>query len=259
VRVVLGVEYDGGSFAGWQSQAHGNTVQDVLEKALAEIAGLPVRVVCAGRTDAGVHAFGQVAHFDVAVDRPDSAWVRGVNSSLPSTVAVRWSRVVNNDFHARFSAMSRSYSYYLLNRPVRPGLLSGRVGWFHRPLDLEAMNSGLQQLIGEHDFSAFRAAECQAKSPVKHLHLARVQAAGEVLRFDFRASAFLHHMVRNIVGALIYVGKSKCPPQWIGELLESRDRTLAAPTFDGAGLYFAGVEYPPEFGLPAPPEGIILA
>lgn len=258
MRVAIGIEYHGGSYAGWQAQPHGNTVQDCIERALASIAGVRMRVVCAGRTDAGVHAVGQVAHFDTAVERPASAWIRGVNSCLPASVAVRWSQVVADDFHARFSAMSRSYSYCLLNRPVRPGVLHGRVGWFHQPLDVAAMNAGLQLLLGEHDFSAFRAAECQAKSPVKHLQLARVAIQGEILRFDFRANAFLHHMVRNIVGALVFVGKGKYPPQWIGELLQARDRTRSAPTFDGAGLYFAGVEYPPEFGLPPPPEGIIL-
>lgn len=258
MRVAIGIEYHGGSFAGWQSQSHGNTVQDALERALGTVAGVPLRAVCAGRTDAGVHAVGQVAHFDTAVERPESAWIRGVNSSLPATVAVRWSQVVADDFHARFSARSRSYSYCLLNRPVRPAVLHGRVGWFHQPLDVAAMNAGLQLLLGEHDFSAFRAAECQAKSAVKHMHLARVVVQGEILRFDFRANAFLHHMVRNIVGAVVFVGKGKYPPQWIGELLLARDRSRAAPTFDGAGLYFTGVEYPPEFGLPPPPEGIIL-
>jgi tRNA pseudouridine38-40 synthase len=258
VRVALGIEYDGCGFAGWQAQAHGNTVQDALEAALAAVAGEAVRVVCAGRTDAGVHALGQVVHFDTAVERPDSAWVRGVNSHLPAAVAVRWSRVVADDFHARFSAISRSYSYLLLNRPVRPAVHHGRIGWFHHPLDVEAMRAGASLLLGEHDFSAFRAAECQAKSPVKQLHRADVTRQGETVRFDFRANAFLHHMVRNIVGALIYVGKGKHSPEWIGELLQGRDRTRAAPTFDSAGLYFAGVEYPPQFGLPPSPGGIIL-
>lgn len=257
MRIALGLEYDGTAFSGWQSQSHGNTVQDVLEKALGRIAAAPIRVTCAGRTDAGVHALGQVVHFDVAVDRRDSAWVRGVNSHLPPQVAVRWAQPVAAGFHARFSALSRSYRYVLLNRPVRPAVRHGRVGWFHQPLDVDAMVEAARLLLGEHDFSSFRAAECQAKSPVRHCYRADVAREGDVVSFDFRANAFLHHMVRNIVGALVYVGKGKHAPQWIGELLAGRDRSLAAPTFDPAGLYFAGVEYAPEWGLP-PPPGIII-
>ncbi|MDP2793890.1 MAG: tRNA pseudouridine(38-40) synthase TruA [Sulfurisoma sp.] len=257
MRIALGVEYDGTTFAGWQSQTHGNTVQDALEEALGRIAATPVRVACAGRTDAGVHALAQVVHFDVAVDRPDSAWVRGVNSYLPPQVAVRWARPVADDFHARFCALSRSYRYILLNRPVRPAVQHGRVGWFHHTLDVDAMSEAARLLLGEHDFSAFRAAECQAKSPVKHCYRADVARDGELVTFDFRANAFLHHMVRNIVGALVYVGKGNHSPQWMAELLASRDRARGAPTFDPAGLYFASVEYAPEWGLP-PPGGIII-
>lgn len=257
MRIALGVEYDGSAFAGWQSQAHGNTVQDVLEAALAAIAGRSVRVSCAGRTDAGVHALAQVVHFDIDVARPDSAWVRGANSHLPPQVAVRWARPVADDFHARFCALSRSYRYLLLNRPVRPALHQGRVGWFHHALDVEAMREAARTLIGEHDFSAFRAAECQAKSPVKVCHRADIARDGDLLIFDFRANAFLHHMVRNLVGSLVYVGKGNHPPGWIAELLAGRDRKLAAPTFDPAGLYFAGVEYACEWGLPPPGGGII--
>ncbi len=251
MRIALGIEYEGTTYAGWQSQLHGNTVQDVLEEALGRIAAAPVRVACAGRTDAGVHALAQVVHFDVAVDRPDSAWVRGVNSHLPPQVAVRWAHPVADDFHARFCALSRSYRYVLLNRPVRPAVQHGRVGWFHHPLDVEAMRIAARVLLGEHDFSAFRAAECQAKSPVKHCYRADVASDGELVTFDFRANAFLHHMVRNIVGALVYVGKGNHPPQWMAELLAGRDRSLGAPTFDPAGLYFAGVEYDPKWGLPS--------
>jgi tRNA pseudouridine38-40 synthase len=258
VRIALGLEYDGSSFAGWQAQPHGNTVQDVLERALAAVAGEPLRATCAGRTDAGVHALAQVAHVDTPVARPESAWVRGVNSHLPPSVAVRWARAVPEDFHARFSAVSRSYCYLLLNRPVRPAILNGKVGWFHRPLDLEAMRTAAAHLLGEHDFSAFRAAECQAKSPIKRMNRAEVTRQGDMLRFDFRADAFLHHMVRNIIGALVYVGKAKHSPAWIDSLLQERDRTRAAPTFASAGLYFMGVEYPQAFGLPPPAAGIIL-
>lgn len=251
MRIALGVEYEGTSFAGWQSQSHGNTVQDALERALGRIAATPVRVACAGRTDAGVHALGQVVHFDVAIDRPDSAWVRGANSHLPPQVAVRWAQPVAGEFHARFCALSRSYRYVLLNRPVRPAVHHGRVGWFHHQLDVDAMAEAARLLLGEHDFSAFRAAECQAKSPVKHCYRVEVARDGDLVTFDFRANAFLHHMVRNIVGALVYVGKGSHPPQWMAELLAARDRSRGAPTFDPAGLYFADVEYDPKWGLPS--------
>jgi len=251
VRIALGVEYDGAAFAGWQSQPQGNTVQDVLEQALAAIGGQPLRVVCAGRTDAGVHALGQVVHFDTDARRPESAWVRGVNAHLPPTVAVCWSREVDAEFHARFAARSRSYRYVLLNRSVRPALLHGRVGWYHHPLNVAAMRSAAACLIGEHDFSAFRAAECQAKTPVKHLYRADIERQGDNIIFDFQANAFLHHMIRNLVGSLVYIGRGKHPPQWLAELLAARDRKRAAPTFDPAGLYFAGVDYDARWQLPA--------
>jgi tRNA pseudouridine38-40 synthase len=257
MRIALGLEYDGTAFAGWQSQAHGNTVQDVLEAALSAIAGERIRVHCAGRTDAGVHALAQVVHFDCDILRPDSAWVRGANSHLPPQVAVRWAQPVAADFHARFCAISRSYRYVLLNRPQRPALQHGRVGWFHHELDVDAMRAAAQLLLGEHDFSAFRAAECQAKSPVKTLHRADIARDGELVTFDFRANAFLHHMVRNLVGSLVYVGKGRHPPHWLADILAGGDRSRAAPTFDPAGLYFAGVEYAAEWGLPSGGGGII--
>lgn len=250
MRIALGVEYDGSAFAGWQSQSHANTVQDALERALAAVAGQSIRTTCAGRTDAGVHALAQVVHFDSPVARPDTAWIRGVNANLPPTVAVRWATPVVDDFHARFSARARSYRYLLLNRPVRPAILHGRVGWFHVPLDVAAMNAAADCLLGEHDFSAFRAAECQAKSPIKILQRADIRRQDDVIVFEFTANAFLHHMVRNLVGALVYVGKGRREPGWIAELLASRDRTRAAPTFDPAGLYFVGVDYGPEWQLP---------
>ncbi len=248
----MAVEYDGAAFAGWQSQAHAVTVQDTLERALAAIAGVPLRCICAGRTDAGVHATGQVVHFDTPVSRPDTAWVRGVNAHLPSSVAVRWAMPMPADFHARFSAIGRSYRYLLLDRPVRPAVLHGRVGWFHQPLDVGAMAEACAHVVGEHDFSSFRAAECQARSPVKIMKHASVCREGEYLVFDFTASAFLHHMVRNLVGALVYVGAGRRPPEWLKTLLTARDRRQAAPTFDAAGLYFVGPEYDPRWRLPAP-------
>lgn len=257
MRIVLGVEYAGTGFLGWQTQPGGRTVQGSLEAALASIAGHPLRLHCAGRTDSGVHATAQVVHFDTAAVRPLSAWVRGVNSCLPADLAVRWSCEVSADFHARYSAVSRRYRYVLYNSPVRPAILTGRVGWFHLPLDEALMAQGLTHLVGRHDFSSFRAAGCQARSPIKHLYEASVRRDGDYLTFDFWGSAFLHHMVRNMVGALIYVGKGAHPPHWIAELLAARNRRDAAPTFPADGLYLCGVEYPPHW--PLPDEGRIIA
>ncbi len=249
-RIALGLEYDGSAFNGWQSQAHGNTVQDVLERALATVAAENIRVSCAGRTDSGVHALAQVAHFDTSAARPLSAWVRGVNAHLPPQVAVRWAQAVDLEFHARFSARSRTYRYLLLNHPVRPALHHGKHGWFHHPLDVEPMRAASAQLLGSHDFSAFRAAECQAKSPLKTLHRAQVERLGDMLVFEFCASAFLQHMVRNLVAALVAVGQGRHPPEWLAELLAGRDRSRGAPTFAAAGLYFAGVDYEGRWCLP---------
>ncbi len=257
MRIALGIEYAGDGFEGWQSQAHGRTVQDRLEAAIGSIAGHVVRLHCAGRTDAGVHATAQVAHFDAAAERPLSGWVRGVNSLLDAPVAIRWAREVSDDFHARFCAVSRRYRYILHNAPVRPALLAGRVGWFHLPLDEAAMAAAAAQLVGRHDFSAFRAAGCQAKSPVRFLHEARVTREGDFIYFDFHANAFLHHMVRNLVGALVYVGKGRYRPEWIADVLAAGDRRRAAPTFAPDGLYLCGVGYPPHW--PLPDEGRIIA
>ena len=250
MKIALGIEYDGAGFHGWQSQPHGNTVQDALERALAEIAGESVRLTCAGRTDAGVHALAQVAHFECSAVRPGNAWVRGTNDRLPESIAVRWAQPVEREFHARFAARSRSYRYVLYNHPVRPALNHRRVGWCHRPLDAELMRQAAQLLLGEQDFSSFRAAECQAKSPLKIVHHAEVVRRGDLIVFDFRANAFLQHMVRNIVGALVLVGRGMQAPAWIAELIARRDRTCGAPTFSPAGLYFAGVEYAPDWRLP---------
>lgn len=250
VRIALGIEYDGSRFCGWQTQTAVCGVQDALQRALAVIAGHPIEVVAAGRTDAGVHATMQVVHFDTIAHRPDSAWVRGVNSFLPDSVVVLWAQPVNTGFHARFSAQTRSYRYLLLNHPVRPAIAAGRIGWFHAPLALEPMRAAAQLLVGTHDFSAFRAAECQAKSPIRTLHSLSVKQTGHRFSFDLSANAFLHHMVRNIVGALVYVGKGKYPPEWVGELLAQRDRSRAAPTFAADGLYLNAVRYAPEWGLP---------
>ena len=249
-RIALGIEYCGTAFAGWQSQPHGHTVQDVLETALGRIAGHPVRVQCAGRTDAGVHALMQVAHFDTAAIRPLSAWVRGANSWLPDTVAVRWAAPVEADFHARFCAEARAYRYVLFNHPVRPALASGRAGWYHRVLDAARMHEAAQRLLGEHDFSAFRAAQCQARTPVKVLQYAKVSRISDYIVLEFRATAFLHHMVRNLVGALVMVGKGAQDGAWLTELLASRNRSLAPSTFSPDGLYFAGAQYDARWRLP---------
>ncbi|WP_341675183.1 tRNA pseudouridine(38-40) synthase TruA [Niveibacterium sp. SC-1] len=250
MRIALGLEYDGRAFSGWQSQTGRPTVQDALERALGVIAGESARLHVAGRTDAGVHAALQVAHFDTQVQRPLSAWVRGVNSHLPDSVAVRWAVESEGDFHARFSAFGRSYCYLLLNRPVRPALLSGRVGWHHLPLDVDRMGHAARFLLGTQDFSCFRAAECQAKSPVKEMREATVRRIGELIIFEFAASAFLHHMVRNMVGALVHVGKGAAEPEWVAQLLQDRDRRRAAPTFAPDGLYLCGIDYPDGLGLP---------
>jgi len=249
-RIALGIEYDGSRFLGWQTQPGGGTAQDALEAALSGLADAPIGVTCAGRTDRGVHARAQVVHFDTRAERPDSAWVRGANALLPESMAVLWSQRVPAEFHARYSARSRSYRYVLLNRAVRPALAARYAGWHHAPLEVDAMREAAQHLLGEHDFSAFRAAECQAKSPVRTLHAIGIERDGERIEFSLRANAWLQHMVRNIVGALVYVGKGKHPARWMKQLLESRDRALAAPTFSAGGLYLEEVEYEPRWELP---------
>jgi tRNA pseudouridine38-40 synthase len=251
MKIAIGIEYDGSGFHGWQSQPSGDTVQDHLERALASIAGEPVRIAAAGRTDTGVHAVAQVAHFETAAVRPGSAWVRGVNALLPPAIAVQWAVPVAEDFHARYSAAARTYRYVLCNHPVRPALHHGRVGWFHLSLDAAAMRVAAAHLSGEHDFSAFRSSECQAKSPVRTLRSWAIDQRGTYLFFEFTANAFLHHMVRNIVGCLVYIGKGKHPPGWLADVLASRDRRQAAPTFAPDGLYLASVEYAPGWKLPA--------
>jgi tRNA pseudouridine38-40 synthase len=250
MRIAAGIEYDGSAFNGWQSQPNVPNVQDAIEAALGGIASEPISIVAAGRTDTGVHALEQVVHFDTSVARPLTAWVRGTNALLPKSIAVLWAHPVPDEFHARFSAQARSYRYELINRPVRGAVRCGKAGWFHAPLDLAAMREAAQFLLGEHDFSAFRSSECQAKTPVKHLFQLDIQRQGEIVTFDLTANAFLHHMVRNIVGCMVYVGKGKHPPQWLREVLESRNRMQAAPTFAPDGLYLRRVTYDAKWGLP---------
>jgi tRNA pseudouridine38-40 synthase len=253
MRITLGVEYDGSGFNGWQSQPDVPNVQDALQTALSGIAGEAIAVTAAGRTDAGVHALEQVVHFDASVERPLTAWVRGANALLPESVAVLWAHAVPDEFHARFSAQARSYRYLLLNRPVRSAVQHGKAGWFHALLDLEKMREAAQFLLGEHDFSAFRASECQAKSPVKNLAQLDIRKDGDMIVFDLTANAFLHHMVRNIIGCLVYVGKGKHPPQWMQEVLASLNRSEAAPTFAPDGLYLRRITYDAQWGLPQAP------
>jgi tRNA pseudouridine38-40 synthase len=250
VRIALGVEYDGSQYFGWQSQAGGHTVQDALQAALSGIANELITIVAAGRTDTGVHAQEQVVHFNTNVARPLTAWVRGVNALLPNSIAVLWAHTVSEEFHARFSAQARSYRYLLINRSVRNAMQHGKAGWFHTPLNVEKMCEAAQYLLGEHDFSALRAAECQAKSPIKNLAQLDIQKQGDTIIFDLSANAFLHHMVRNIVGCLVYIGKGKHPPQWMREVLEGRERSLAAPTFAPDGLYLRRITYDAKWELP---------
>ncbi len=250
MRIALGIEYEGSAFCGWQTQPGGCAVQDSLEAALAQIAGGPVATLCAGRTDTGVHALAQVVHFDSVVARPQSAWVRGVNALLPPSIAVTWAKEVADTFHARFSATARRYRYVLLNQPVRPAADHGRVGWFHAPLDVDRMREAAEALVGEHDFSAFRSSQCQAKSPMRVLKRLAIARQGPYIVFDLAANGFLHHMVRNIVGSLVYVGSGRKPPAWMAALLAARNRNEAAPTFDAAGLYLTGVDYEARWQLP---------
>ena len=252
-RHALGLSYRGAAYHGWQSQPDGRTVQDRLETALSAFADRPVRTICAGRTDAGVHALNQVVHFDAPVERAPASWVRGTNRYLPADVAVQWCRPVAADFHARNSARGRRYRYVLRESPVRPSLETGLVGWTFQALDAQAMRAAAARLIGEHDFSSFRAAACQAATPVKTMRSIAIERRGAYWHFDFDASAFLHHMVRNIVGCLVAVGAGRRAPGWMGEVLAARSRDAAAPTFAPDGLYFVGPYYDAAWQLPADP------
>lgn len=249
-RIALGISYRGGAYHGWQSQPGGQTVQDKLEAALSAFAAMPVRTLCAGRTDAGVHGINQVVHFDTPLQREAFSWVRGTNRFLPPDIAVQWCKPVAADFHARNSARGRRYRYVLLESPVRPALDCGMVGWVFRPLDQQAMETAAAHLIGEHDFSAFRAAGCQALSPVKTLRRLGIRRRGAYWCFEFEASAFLHHMVRNLMGCLVAVGQGSREPVWMAQVLASRSREAAAPTFAPDGLYFVGPHYDARHDIP---------
>ncbi|MDD5000514.1 tRNA pseudouridine(38-40) synthase TruA [Rhodoferax sp.] len=251
VRLALGISYHGGHYQGWQSQPSGQTIQDQLEKALSQFANHRVSTLCAGRTDAGVHGLMQVVHFDTPALRPEASWVRGTNALLPRDIAVQWAQHVPPEFHCRASALTRRYSYHLLQSPVRPSVEQGRVGWVFRPLAMPAMQAAAACLLGEHDFSSFRASACQALSPVKHLMRLDITQRGAYWRFDFEANAFLHHMIRNLMGCLVMVGDGRKPPGWMAEVLAARDRDAAAPTFSPDGLYFVGPRYAEHWQLPS--------
>ncbi len=250
MRVAAIVEYDGSKFSGWQLQPGDRTIQGCVEQALSKVADETVRVIVAGRTDAGVHACAQVIHFDCRARRRDYEWLRGANSNLPRDVALLWAGEVDASFHARFSATGRCYRYVVLNRPVRPTYLAGRVTWEYRPLDIAPMQQASRDLVGTHDFSSFRAVQCQAKSPVRELRRLSVTRQGALVFIDASANAFLHHMVRNIAGVLMAIGAGERVPQWAQEVLATRDRTLGGSTAPADGLYLTSVEYPQQFAIP---------
>jgi tRNA pseudouridine38-40 synthase len=250
MRIALGIEYDGSSYSGWQLQDGVATIQGALELALARVANTPIRVITAGRTDTGVHATGQVAHFETDVERSDFSWLRGTSRYLPDDVTVLWARHVSDEFHARFSAIERSYQYIILNRRERPAILHKKVTWEYRPLDTSLMQAAAASLVGKHDFNAYRAVACQAKSPVRELRELAVTRHGDFVMIHARADAFLHHMIRNIAGVLCTIGAGERPPVWAQEVLLSCDRTKGGVTAPPDGLYLKEIVYPDEFRIP---------
>jgi tRNA pseudouridine38-40 synthase len=254
-RIAVGLEYDGTGYNGWQIQPHAPSVQATLNDAVSRVAAEPVECVGAGRTDTGVHAEAQVVHFDSRARRSEREWVLGINSNLPEDINVLWATAVPADFHARYSALDRGYRYRILNRPVRSALERDRAWWVRQPLDQQAMQAAARTFLGEHDFSAFRAAACQSHSPVRNVTRLDVSSHGQILNIEIEANAFLHHMVRNIVGTLVQIGIGAKPVGWIAELLTARDRRLAGMTAPAAGLSLVAVRYPRAFGLPAEATG----
>lgn len=263
MRIACGVEYDGSAYHGWQRQSNAQSVQQVVEQALSTVADHPVEVFCAGRTDRGVHATGQVIHFDTHAERAMHSWVLGGNSNLPHDVSILWAQAVNDEFHARFKAVERSYRYIVFTRYTRPALLRQRVTWWLHSLDIARMRNAAVHLLGKHDFSSFRAAECQARTPVRTLHELNITGQGQFIYLDVRADGFLHHMVRNIAGVLLAVGGGEQPPDWVRTVLEARDRTCAGITAPADGLYLTDVRYPDQWNIPRdgykPVYGDILA
>jgi tRNA pseudouridine38-40 synthase len=252
-RIVLGIEYDGSRYSGWQSQHHLRTIQEELEKALSIVADQPVSVVCAGRTDAGVHAYEQVIHFDTGVDRAMHSWLLGGNSHLPNDIRILWANPANSDFHARYSAIARYYRYIIMNRPVRSALTPTQSTWCFARLSEGCMHQAAQYLVGHHDFSSFRAQGCQSKSPFRQIHFVKVSRERDLVYIDIIANAFLHHMVRNIAGTLIAIGTGKRSIDWINELLEVKSRKRGGVTASANGLHLAGVYYPEQYGLSSHP------
>ena len=250
MRIALGIEYDGRAFCGWQFQDHSPSVQEVVEKALSKVADHFVRVVCAGRTDTGVHATEQIIHFDTEVTRESYQWVKGVNANLPGSVTILWAQEVSDEFHARFKAFRRAYRYVIFSRKVRPSYLNGLVTWDYRTFDEQLMQEAANHLIGEHDFSSYRALGCQAKSPVRTIYQFNITRQGDFIFLDIEANAFLHHMVRNIAGVLMTIGSGEQQADWAKEVLELKDRTLGGITASPDGLYLVRVDYPEEFVLP---------
>jgi tRNA pseudouridine38-40 synthase len=250
MRIAIGIEYDGSEYSGWQLQPHAPSIQETLQDAVAKVANHPVDIICAGRTDAGVHALGQVGHFDTDAVRSERSWVLGVNSNLPKSINILWAREMPADFHARFSAIARSYRYIILNRWIRSAVHADRVTWCYRPLDADRMHQAAQQLLGEHDFSSFRAVACQSKTAIRNIEQVSVRREGNQVILDIRANAFLHHMVRNIAGVLMSIGKGEHPPEWVNEVLAARDREQGGVTAAPHGLYFMKPHYPQPFELP---------
>lgn len=255
MKIALGIEYNGSQYFGWQRQKEVKSVQEHLEKALSVVANHKVEVQCAGRTDAGVHGTGQVVHFETIASRKSAAWTMGANANLPKDIAVRWAKEVPDEFHARFSATARRYRYLIFNDTLRPGILSSGVSHYHGELDVKEMQKAGQYLLGENDFTSFRATHCQSKSPWRNLMHLNVTRHGKYIVVDIKANAFVHHMVRNIVGSLLVVGRGEKNPEWIKDLLAIKDRKQAGATAKAEGLYLVDVDYPIEFGLPAVPMG----
>lgn len=255
MRIAMGIEYDGTGYFGWQRQREVNSIQGELEKVLSQVANAPVEIFCAGRTDAGVHGTGQVIHFDTDAVRDMRGWIMGANSNLPAGIAVRWAQPVSEDFHARFSATARRYRYVIYNRKFRPAILGAGLSHYHQDIDVGLMQQAAPALLGEQDFSSFRAIQCQSSTPFRHVMHLQVNRYGDYIVLDIKANAFLHHMVRNITGSLLEVGMGRRPPEWIAELLAAKDRTLAAATAKAEGLYLVDVDYPAHFAIPKSPLG----
>lgn len=257
-KIALGVEYLGSQYSGWQSQTDLITIQSTIESALSQVANQPIKIICAGRTDKGVHATGQVVHFTTDAERDLIAWVMGTNANLPHDIRIQWAHDVNEEFHARFSALTRRYHYYIYNQPIRSAIWHQRATWHYQPLDAQLMHQGAQYLLGEHDFSAYRGINCQAKSPIRTISEITVKLFNSFILLDVQANAFLHHMVRNIVGVLLPIGEGKQPPEWALEVLNSRQRQFAGTTAKPDGLYLVNVNYPEIFKLPSNKKSLFV-